>query len=170
MSTKRATSTETEGTFDPNSMIAPDGDFSEVSSSDRLEGWFILEAGNAIQGILKGSFTLPNRFDKDKPKRVYRIAVTSDDPAKQGPTLYNPADSAVAEDWPDGRPAEIGQLIGIDEKGFLQSLRDIPELTEVWIACFGKDPPSEDYPQGAWKFRVLAKKPAAKTTSEPAAS
>jgi hypothetical protein len=29
---------------------------------------------------------------------------------------------------------------------------------EVWIACDGKDAPSDDLPQGAWKFRVLAKK------------
>jgi hypothetical protein len=165
MSTKKTAPTS-ETDFDPNSMVAPSGDFAEVSSSDRVEGWFVLQAGNAIQGILKGSFELPNRFDKANKKRVYRILVTSEDPAKHGPTLYTPADSAVAEDWPDGCEARINNLIGIDEKGFLQSLRQVPEGSEIWIACFGKEEPSEDYPQGAWKFRVLAKKPPV----EPAAS
>ena len=160
MSTKNEKSTKAETMIDPKTMVAPSEGFSEVSSSDRVVGFFNLQAGNAIQGILRGSFELDNRFDKNKKKRVYRIEVTSDNPANMGATVYTSATSAIAEDYPDGCPAKVGDLIGLDEKGFLQSLRSIEEGREVWIACFGKDAPSEEYLQGAWKFRVLAKNPA----------
>lgn len=165
MSTKEPKNPETP--IDPKTMQAPAEGFSEVSSSDRVVGWFNLQAGNAIQGVLRGSFELDNRFDKSKKKKVYRIEVTSENPAAQGPTLYTSTQSAVAEDWPDGCPAKLGDLIGLDEKGFLQSLRSIEEGREVWIACFGKDAPSEEYPQGAWKFRVMAKTPKPADNDKP---
>jgi hypothetical protein len=156
---KRTTTTETTDSpdFDPTTVFAPSEGYTEVSSSDRAEGWFLLQAGNAVQGFLRGVFEVKDRFNKGQMKKVYRIEVTSDDPARRGPTLITPADSAIAEDWPEGKPAGIGDLIAIDEKGFLQPLRKIEEGREVWIACFGKDAASEEYPQGAWKFRVLAK-------------
>lgn len=157
--TQKQESTNLETLIDPKTMHAPSEGFAEVSSSDRVVGWFNLQAGNAIQGILRGSFELDNRFDKNKKKKVYKIEVTSEDPAGHGPTLHTSANSATAEDYPDGCPAKVGDLIGLDEKGFLQSLRSIEEGREVWIACFGKDAPSDEYPQGAWKFRVMAKAP-----------
>jgi hypothetical protein len=158
MSTKNRKQTATVETLvGPNTLASPGEGFAEVSSADRVIGWFNLQASNAIQGILRGSFELDNRFDKDKKKRVYRIEVTSANPAGKGPTLYNSTTSAIAEDFPDGCPAKVGDLLGLDEKGFLQSLRAIEEGREVWIACYGKEPPSEDYPQGAWKFRVMVK-------------
>jgi hypothetical protein len=157
MSTKNAKQNANPETLvDPNSLSTPGAGFVEVSSADRVIGWFNLQAGNAIQGILRGSFELDNRFNKDKKKRVYRIEVTSANPAGKGPTLYNSTTSAIAENFPDGCPANVGDLLGLDEKGFLQSLRAIEEGREVWIACYGKEPPSEDYPQGAWKFRIMA--------------
>ena len=159
MSTKKASPTPTDSVIPPSSLTAPDKDFSEVSSSSRLVGWFNLQAGNAIRGIMRGSFDLDSRFDRDKKKKVYRIEITSDNPAGQGPTLFTSANSATAEDFPNGCSAVVGDLIGLDEKGFLQSLRGIEEGREVWIACFGKEAPSEEYPQGAWKFRVMAKNP-----------
>lgn len=156
-----------ETPIDPKSMQAPGEGFAEVSSSDRVVGWFNLQAGNAIQGVMRGSFELDNRFDKAKKKKVYKIEVTSINPAGRGPTLHTPANSAQAEDYPDGCDAKIGDLIGLDEKGFLQSLRGIEEGREVWIACFGKDPPSDEYPQGAWKFRVMAKTPQPSEADKP---
>lgn len=162
MSTKQ--SKDPQELIDPNIMQAPGGEFTEVSSSDRVVGWFNLQAGNAIQGIMRGWFELDNRFDKKNKKRVYRIEVTSDNPAGQGATLYTSTQTAIAEEYPDGCEAAMGDLIGLDEKGFLQSLRNIEEGREVWIACYGKEPPSEEYPQGAWKFRVMAKTPKATKT------
>ena len=164
MSTKTEKTTKTENLIDPKTVKGPGAGFEEVSSADRCVGFFILQAGNAIQGILRGSFETDNRFDKNKKKRVFKIEVTSADPAQQGATLYQSANSAIAEDYPDGCEAKPGELIGIDEKGFLQSLRGIEEGREVWIYCFGKDAPTEEFPQGAWKFKVMAAKP--KTTTE----
>lgn len=157
MSQKPAKNENAEALIDSKTMKVPGGEFEEVSSPDRCLGFFVIQSGNAIQGIMRGSFEVDDRFNKGKKKRIYKIEVTSDDPAGKGPTLHMSGNSAVAEDWPDGCPAKVGELIGLDEKGFLQSLREMEEGREVWIACLGKDPPSEDYPQGAWKFRVMAK-------------
>ena len=158
MSTKtEKTAGKTETLIDPKTVKGPGAGFEEVSSADRCVGFFILQAGNALQGILRGSFETDNRFDKNNKKRVFKIELTSADPAQSGPTLYQSANSAIAEDYPDGCPGKVGDLIGIDEKGFLQSLRGIEEGREVWIYCYGKEAPSEDFPQGAWKFKVMAK-------------
>lgn len=145
--------------IDPKTIKLPGEGYEEVSGGDRVAGFFIVEAGNAIAGIFRGFFEVDSKFKRDdnKKKRVYRIEVTSDDPAGFGGTLYHSANSAEAEDNPDGSRATIGQLIGVDEKGFLQSLRTVKEGQEVWIACLGKEAPSEEFPQGAWKFKVMAK-------------
>lgn len=139
-----------EGLVDPSTLgSAPEG-FEEFSSSDRVIGWFSISPGNAIQGIMRGYFETADTFNRGKMKRTYRIEVSSHAPTKLGPTVYVDAND-------DLQPARIGDLIGLDEKGFLQSLRKLPDGREVWIACYGKEPPSEQYPQGAWKFRVMVK-------------
>lgn len=147
--------------INPEDLRGPGQGYTEVSGGDRVQGFFLLAAGNAIAGVFKGSFEVNSKFargdDGKKKKRVYRVEVTSIDPAGRGPTLFMPADSAVAEEYPDGAEAELGDLIGIDEKGFLQSLRSLQDGQEVWIACLGKEPPSDEFPQGAWKFKVMAK-------------
>jgi hypothetical protein len=157
---KKEPATE-ETMIDENLLKAPAEGFEEISSGDRVVGWFAIQAGNAIQGILRGFFEVDSKFTpRGKPpekKRVYRIEVTSSDPAGQGPTLYRPGDDV---DIAQGQP---GDLLGIDEKGFLQSLRKVEAGQQVWIACLGKEEPSEQYPQGAWKFRVMASKVGDKT-------
>jgi hypothetical protein len=141
---------------DENRMITPDElgpgpeGFEEFSSADRVAGWFKLEGGNVVSGKLRGSFETPDSFNRGKMKRTYRIEVTSDTPSKLGPTIFVDGDGNEQE-------ATIGDLIGLDEKGFLQSLRKLGDGREVWIACYGKEPPSDQYPQGAWKFRVMVK-------------
>lgn len=159
MTKKAASQTQEQPEMvDVNSLKGPTGGYSELSG-DRVAGFFALNPGNAIEGVFKGFFEVDSKFKRDDKgkKRVYRIEVTSIDPAGRGPTLYYSADSAVAEDYPDGCPAELGDLIGVDEKGFLQSLRSVKDGQEVWIACLGKEGPSEEFPQGAWKFKVMAK-------------
>jgi hypothetical protein len=135
--------------------IAPEG-FQEVSG-ERVTGWFAVQAGNAIQGILRDVFETKSKFsgrDGSNKKRVYKIEVTSAAPSKAGPTLYNSSDEDKADEL---QQAEVGDLIGVDEKGWLQSLKKVLVGQEVWIACMGKQPPSAEYPQGAWIYRVLAK-------------
>jgi hypothetical protein len=156
--TKKAKEAETETNLvDPKTLKMPGDGYTEVSGGDRVAGFFIVQAGNAIAGVYRGFFEVASKFNKGEKKRVHRIEITSDNPAGNGPTLYHSANSAVAEDFPDGSPAGGGELIGIDEKGFLQSLRSVQEGQEVWIACLGKEAPSEEFPQGAWKFKVMAK-------------
>lgn len=162
MTTKTKKAQEVESEMIDESLLKGPGDgYGEVSGGDRVAGFFIVQAGNAIAGIFRGFFEVESKFrgedGKKRKKRVYRIEVTSDDPAGRGPTLYHSANSAVAEDFPDGCPAGAGELIGIDEKGFLQSLRSVQEGQDVWIACLGKEAPSDEFPQGAWKFKVMAK-------------
>jgi len=161
---KKEPATE-ETMIDENLLKAPSEGFEEISSGDRVVGWFAIQAGNAIQGILRGFFEVDSKFTaRGKPpekKRVYRIEVTSSDPAGQGPTLYRPGDDV--DDIAQGQP---GDLLGIDEKGFLQSLRKVEVGQQVWIACLGKEEPSEQYPQGAWKFRVMASKADPATASQ----
>lgn len=154
---KKTEATAEETMIDENVLKAPSEGFAEISSGDRVEGWFAVQAGNAIQGILRGFFEVDSKFTRrgeaPQKKRVYRIEVTSADPAGQGPTLYWSGD-----DVDDIAQGQLGDLLGIDEKGFLQSVRKIEVGQEVWIACLGKEKPSEQYPQGAWKFRVMAAK------------
>lgn len=149
-------SEESKG-YDASLLKAPEG-FTEISGGGRVSGWFAIEAGNALRGILRGHFMVESRFknqDGDNKKRVYRIELTSDNPAGQGATLI--WDSEDDSENPEPIRANIGETIGLDEKGFLQCLRGVDEGTEVWIACLGKDPPSKEYPQGAWKFTVRTK-------------
>jgi hypothetical protein len=146
--------------YDASLLKAPD-DFREISGGGRVSGWFAIQAGNAVRGLLKGYFDVESRFknkDGSNKKRVYRIELTSDNPANQGATLVRDPDAESDEAEPI--PAKTGQTIGLDEKGFLQCLREVSEGSEVWIACLGKDPPSADYPQGAWKFTVRVAKQA----------
>ena len=143
--------------YDASLLKAPE-DFTEISGGGRVAGWFAIEAGNALRGILRGHFMVESRFKNtvgDNKKRVYRIELTSDNPAGQGATLiWDPEDDSAN---PEPIRANIGETIGLDEKGFLQCLRQVEEGTEVWVACLGKDPPSKEYPQGAWKFSVRSK-------------
>lgn len=143
--------------YDASLLKAPE-DFTEISGGGRVAGWFAIVAGNALRGILRGHFMVESRFknqDGDNKKRVYRIELTSNNPAGQGATLIWDPQIEHGEEEPIG--ANIGETIGLDEKGFLQCLRQVEEGTEVWIACLGKDPPSKEYPQGAWKFSVRSK-------------
>jgi hypothetical protein len=138
------------GVIDEKQIAAPDG-FAPVFG-ERVLGWFLPEAGNIIQGTLKDVFETDSKFskrDESKKKRVYKIEVTAISPTH--PTYYIPADADDAR-----QSAKVGDLIGLDEKGWLKSLGRVLGQ-EVWVACLGKESPSAEYPQGAWKYKVHAK-------------
>lgn len=157
---ERATSTAaTDVISDEELGAAPEG-FQEVFG-ERVVGWFIPAAGNCIQGILRDVFETTSKFRRNRDdsgkRRVYKIEVTQAEPSLHGPTLYVPSDPDSEEETATGRPAKVGDLLGVDEKGWLKSLARVVVGQEVWIGCLGKKPPSAEYPQGAWQYRVLAK-------------
>jgi hypothetical protein len=146
----------------PESQIgsAPD-EFQDIFG-ERLDGWWALVPGNIIQGILRDSFETKSRFARDdgqKKKRVYKVELT-----KEG-SLYHPA-SVEGEDPPEAPEGElpvvkgdVGDLVGVDEKGFLKALKQISVGQEIWIAYRGKEAPSADYPLGRHVFSGPKAKP-----------
>jgi hypothetical protein len=145
---KRKKTVKTNDHTTTNGVAAPEG-FEEVFGA-RVAGWFFREAGNVLQGILRESFEVKSRFTREsdgkKLKRVYKVEVTAPG------CLIEKTDAEGAVE------AQLGELVGLDESGWLKRLGAVEPGREVWISCDGKDTPSDDYPQGAWRFRVLAKK------------
>jgi hypothetical protein len=147
-------------TFLDESEIGPAPAGFEDIYAERVLGWFVTVAGNAIQGVLRDTFETTSKFrktDGSNKKKVYKIEVTNPNPlGPNSPTIYMPADSEEPE-TETGKAAVVGDLIGVDERGWLKSLSKVAVGQEVWIVCQGKEPSSANYPQGAWKFIVRAK-------------
>lgn len=152
-----------ETLLDDGMIQGPSGDgFKDVSGS-RVTGWFLHAAGNVLQGVMKDFFEVESSFNRKgeepKMKKVYKIELTAVD--SQWPTIVIPADSDDEEELRNGVPANVGDVVGLDEKGFLKSLSKCVVGQEVWVACMGKMSSSAEYPQGAWKYKVKAKPVAA---------
>jgi hypothetical protein len=108
----------------------------------RIDGWFIVEAGNQVIGILRDVFEVPDRFKKGGSKRVYKIEVT------EGETRCTD---------PDGAETSLteGLMVGLDEKGFLSPLADVPKGTEVCVVCAGRaEKANKPGQQPAWLFEI----------------
>lgn len=115
----------------------PEG-FVELSS--QLSGFFIVEEGNQLQGILEGFFV--NRSSKFGPKKVYKVRLTQD-----GTRVATKADGE--------KDATVDDLIGVDEKGYLKKLADVPEGTEIFVRCAGREKESRvKGQQPAWVFQI----------------
>jgi hypothetical protein len=134
--------------------------FQEVMG-ERVKGFFAVQSGNVIQGILRDVCETKSKFTRTgrdgtttNTKRVYKIEVTVEKPSLNGATLYNSSDEDLQD---EPQEAVAGDLIGVDEKGWLKSLEKVVVGQEVWIACMGKNPPTPDYPQGNWIYKVKAK-------------
>jgi hypothetical protein len=148
----------------PESQLASAPDEFQDVFGERVAGWWALVPGNVIQGILRDSFEVPSRFaresDGKKKEKVYKIEVTA------AGCLMHPAasdDNSSGDDDGDEAPtvkAQIGDLVGVDEKGFLKSLARISAGQEVWIGYRGKEPKSIDFPQGRHVFVGPKAKPA----------
>ena len=115
----------------------PDG-YDELTFG-RVRGWFVFEAGNALEGVLRESFTKEGRYGVDT---VYKIQVNRIRP------------KIVDGETEETVVADHGDVIGLDEKGFLRRLGDVPNGTPVYVKCLGKSPPSEEFPQGAYQFKL----------------
>jgi hypothetical protein len=115
----------------------PEG-FDELTFG-RVRGWFVFEAGNAVEGVLRDSFTKEGNYGTDT---VYKIEV-----GRMAPMIVDgETDEKVR--------AERGDVVGLDEKGFLRRLGDVPKGARVYVKCLGKSPPSTEFPQGAYQFKL----------------
>lgn len=118
---------------------APDG-FEEIFG-DRVIGWWALIPGNTVRGILRDVFSTKSKFNPDG-KKVYKVELTAG--GTKVVSAEEDAEGEVIE-------ANVGDLVGIDEKGFLKSLAKAIGQ-EVWVAYRGKEGPSPEYPQGRHVF------------------
>jgi hypothetical protein len=121
---------------DPDMEGLPEG--FEPLRAGRVEGFFIREEDNQVQGILKDSFVVKGKFGS---KTVYKILITS------GETRIMTKDDAEQD-------ATEGMLIGLDESGWLKSLADVEKGREVFVKCMGLEEPTKEFPRGQWKFKL----------------
>ena len=104
----------------------------------RVDGWFMLEEGNSVQGILRDVFEVKGKFGT---KKVFKVEIS------RGSTRVIDGEQGESE-------AAEGMVIGLDEKGFLKKLNDVDHGTEIYVRCKGKLPPTKDWPRGAWDFDI----------------
>lgn len=111
----------------------------------RIDGWFVLKAGNSVTGILRDVFQVPDRFKgKGGTKTVYKIEVTEGETAC---TDSEGVETSMTE----------GLMVGLDEKGFLSALADVPKGTEVYVMCKGKGEKAlKSGQQPPWLFEIGA--------------
>jgi len=103
----------------------------------RVNGWFVREAGNAIQGIIRDSFVVKSKKPRFPDKKVYVIELTG------GATQIMNGDGNV-ETIDEG-------TVGLDETGYLKKLAQLEPQAEVFIKCMGKE---EDTQQAPWVFKI----------------
>lgn len=113
----------------------PEG-FEPVSS--KMGGFFIVREGNQLRGILRDSFVHTGQFGA---KRVYKVELTAD-----GTAVTNSDSEEVL--------AEAGDIIGLDEKGYLKALGDIEKGAEIFVRCTGKGAAKKGQ-NAPWTFDVF---------------
>lgn len=124
----------------PEDNDLPEG-FEPISGKMVL-GWFICEEGNTVQGYLRDKIEVKSQFGDGK-KTVYKIQISSGETR-----IMHPENGETT--------ATEGDLIGLDERGFLKRLADIEKGREVFVKCKGKLAPSKKFPRGAWEFSLGA--------------
>jgi hypothetical protein len=90
-----------------------------VEARQRLDGFFERAEGNAVTGILRGSFQVKGKFG---PKNVYRIEITD------GETQVG-----------DGEVVGVGATVGVDESGYTRVLGELEPGCQVFIRYEGRD-------------------------------
>lgn len=90
-----------------------------------VAGWYILREGNTVQGVLEDSFIVNG--GKFGPKKIYKVKLTMSGAAAMG-----------GENGKTEVTLDEGDVIGIDEKGFLKALANVEKGREVYIECTGK--------------------------------
>jgi hypothetical protein len=101
-----------------------------VEARARLDGFFKREAGNSVQGVLRGAFKTNGKFGE---KNVFRIEITD------GETQID-----------EGEMIGPGGVIGLDETGYTSALGDLDSGTVVFVRYEGLEngelPPSKTNP------------------------
>lgn len=90
---------------------------------ERCDGYYTVEEGNVLQGIVNGSFKVTTDLGT---KTVFRIKLT------KGGT------KVVLAETNEPGTLGVGDICGIDQRGFLKPLDSVPEGKEVFIRCTGK--------------------------------
>lgn len=107
----------------------------------KVDGWFVVEAGNTLQGIIRDTFLVKGQFGE---KRVYKIEATM-----AGTNVMTQEDGEFQ--------ASEGTIVGLDEKGWLRGLAAVPKGSEVYIECIGQEEVAKKGQKPAWKFAVGVK-------------
>lgn len=116
----------------------------ETVTLARSAGFYITRKGNDLIGILRDVIETDDPFKKGAKRFYFKVEVTA------GSTAINDAETKVE------RVAEIGEVIGVDEKGFLRVVRDMQKGQPLAIMCNGQQD-KKDAKKGknpAWMFEV----------------
>lgn len=106
-----------------------------VPIQSEMAGFFKLEQGNKVIGIIRDR--IETKSGKFGPKAFYKLEITD------GMCLVLNKKEEVE--------AGEGETIGIDEKGWLKSLKNVDVGTEVYIECLGIGT-AEKGQNAPWKF------------------
>ncbi|HBZ71787.1 MAG TPA: hypothetical protein DEP35_19490 [Deltaproteobacteria bacterium] len=98
-----------------------------VLARTRLDGFFERTPGNSVQGILKGSFQVPDKFKRDGTKTVFRIEVTA-------------GETQLA----DGELAQPGAVIGLDRTGYTSAIDDFENGSAIFVRYDGLEDPERE--------------------------
>jgi len=107
-------------------------------------GFYVVKEGNTVQGILRDVLEQDDPFNKGAKRFAFRVELT-----KGGTTVMTDKTE---------RKADVGELIGVDEKGYLRAIRDVEKGREIFIRCTGKQA-AKDVKMGrsaAWLFDIVA--------------
>ncbi len=112
----------------------------------RSAGFFLPEAGNRAEGILTDIMEQDDPFNKGRTRFAYRVQLTED-----GTKIV---DATTKKE----RLAETGELIGIDEKGYLRVLRTMEKGRQICVVCLGQQDKAaaKKGRSPAWLFEVGA--------------
>jgi len=97
----------------------------------RSAGFLIFAKGNNFEGILRDKFQVDNTFKKGEKKTVFKVELTV-----AGTRIV---DAETREE----RVADEGEIIGIDETGYLRALHDIEPGAQIVGVCKGQQDPKE---------------------------
>lgn len=112
-------------------------------------GWFYCDekTPNTARGWLTDTFETKSKLSPTGKKRVYKMELTRPGTLITTGTIEGTKDPII-------EVANVGDVIGIDEKGWLKRLANVELGREVYVKCLGKDAASDEYPMGAWRFKV----------------
>ncbi len=116
----------------------------EPATLARSAGFYIPRKGNDLVGILRDVIETDDPFKKGQKRFYFKIEAT------EPGTAINDAESK------EERAAEPGEVIGVDEKGFLRVIRDMVKGQPIAIMCNGQQD-KKDAKKGknpAWLFEV----------------